>query len=200
VLSSPEDLDQVDELRAGVDAILVGAGTVRADNPRLLVRSARRRSERRRRGLPESPAKVTLTASGDLPPDAAFFTAGDAERLVYVPDPMVDAAKARLGACSTVVGAGAPPRLCALLADLAARGVRRLLVEGGQAVHTMFLTADVVDELRLAVAPFFVGAPLAPRLVGPGRFPQGPGRRMRLVESGSAGDTAVLWFRIDHQD
>ena len=52
VLSGPEDLDRVDELRAGCDAILVGAGTVRADNPRLLVREASRRSERVRRGLP----------------------------------------------------------------------------------------------------------------------------------------------------
>ena len=81
LLSSAEDFDQVDEVRAGVDAILVGAGTVRADNPRLLVRSERRRRERERRGLPGNPAKVTLSGSGNLDPAAAFFTEGDVERL-----------------------------------------------------------------------------------------------------------------------
>jgi 5-amino-6-(5-phosphoribosylamino)uracil reductase len=195
VLSSPEDLDQVDELRAGVDAILVGAGTVRADNPRLLVRAERRRESRLRRGLPANPAKVTVTGSVDLDPAAAFFTAGPAERLVYVPDPLVGAATERLGQLATVVGAGNPLAVSVLLADLAARGVGRLLVEGGQAVHTLFLTADVVDELRLAVAPFFVGDPAAPRLVGPGIFPQSATRRMRLVEVGVASDTAVLRYR-----
>jgi 5-amino-6-(5-phosphoribosylamino)uracil reductase len=195
VLSSPEDLDQVDELRAGVDAILVGAGTVRADNPRLLVRAERRREARLRRGLPANPAKVTVTGTVDLDPAAAFFTAGPAERLVYVPDPLVGAATERLGQLATVVGAGDPLAVSVLLADLAARGVGRLLVEGGQAVHTLFLTADVVDELRLAVAPFFVGDPAAPRLGGPGVFPRSAVRRMRLVEVGAAGDTAVLHYR-----
>lgn len=194
VLSSPEDLDQVDQLRAGVDAILVGAGTIRADNPRLLVRAERRRQARLRRGLPATPAKVTLTGSADLDPAAAFFTAGPAERLVYVPDPLLDTATTRLGEVATVISTGAPLAVSVLLADLAARGVGRLLVEGGQAVHTLFLTADVVDELRLAVAPFFVGDPAAPRLVGPGVFPRSAARPMRLVEVTTAGDTAVLRY------
>jgi 5-amino-6-(5-phosphoribosylamino)uracil reductase len=196
VLSSPEDLDQVDELRAGVDAILVGAGTIRADNPRLLVRSSRRRQARRARGLPDSPAKVTLTGSAELDPAAAFFTAGDTERLVYVPDPLLARAKTRWGDTATVVAAGAPLEVPVLLADLAERGYGRLLVEGGQSVHTQFLTADVVDEVRLAVAPFFVGDPAAPRLVGPGVFPQSVRRRMRLAAVDSAGDTAVLRYLV----
>jgi len=70
ILSGPADLDRVDEVRAGCDAILVGAGTVRADDPRLLVRDPRRRARRAARGLPEHPARVTLTASGDLAPNA----------------------------------------------------------------------------------------------------------------------------------
>ena len=70
ILSGPADLDRVDEVRAGCDAILVGAGTVRADDPRLLVRDPRRRARRAARGLPEHPARVTLTATGDLDPGA----------------------------------------------------------------------------------------------------------------------------------
>ena len=81
ILSGPEDLDEVDELRASVDAILVGAGTIRADNPRLLVRSPARIAWRVARGMPEHPLRVTMTRSGDLDPAARFFT-GPGQSLV----------------------------------------------------------------------------------------------------------------------
>src|SRR4051795_6046087 len=97
VLSPAADLDRVDAVRAASDAILVGAGTVRADDPRLLVRSAARRRARVALGLPPNPAKVTVTGSGDLDPAAAFFTAGDAERLVYAASAPVAALRDRLG-------------------------------------------------------------------------------------------------------
>ncbi|MDR0342337.1 MAG: dihydrofolate reductase family protein, partial [Nocardiopsaceae bacterium] len=76
ILSGDADLDRVDAERSGCDAIMVGAGTIRRDNPRLLIRSPARRAARAARGLPGHPAAVTLTASGDLDPAACFFTAG----------------------------------------------------------------------------------------------------------------------------
>src|SRR3954453_8781813 len=84
-LSSTADWDRVDAVRAGCDAILVGAGTVRADDPRLLIRSAARREQRVARGLPADLTKVTLTWSGGLDPGARFFTTGEAPKLVYAP-------------------------------------------------------------------------------------------------------------------
>src|SRR5215475_1212238 len=78
MLSSKEDFDRVDTERAAADAVLVGANTIRKDNPRLLVRSEILRAERLRRGRPASPAKVTITGSGRLSPDSQFFTAGGA--------------------------------------------------------------------------------------------------------------------------
>lgn len=82
-LSNDDDFDEIDEERAASDAILVGAGTLRADNPRLLVRSAERRRRRASGGATEHPTKVVLTASGKLDPTARFFTTGDAAKLVY---------------------------------------------------------------------------------------------------------------------
>src|SRR3984885_10290022 len=82
-LSNDADFDRVDAVRASCDAILVGAATVRHDNPRLLVRSEARREERLARGLAPSPIKVTVTKRVELDPRADFFATGEAEKLVY---------------------------------------------------------------------------------------------------------------------
>jgi 5-amino-6-(5-phosphoribosylamino)uracil reductase len=196
ILSNDADFDRVDEVRAGSDAIMVGAGTIRRDDPALLVRSQARRRGRVARGLPASPARVTLTGSGDLDPAARFFTAGDGTRLVYVPGGAVGRVRERLrGAASEaeVIGAGDPLDLEAVLADLAARGVRRLMVEGGGTVHAQLLGAGLADELHLVIAPIFVGDPAAPRLAGAG----GADRRMHLAEVRQIGDVVLLRYLPD---
>jgi 5-amino-6-(5-phosphoribosylamino)uracil reductase len=190
LLSNREDFDRVDALRASCDAILVGAGTVRADDPRLLVRSAQRREERVRRGRPASPLRVVLAGRGGIDPASAVLTAQGAQTAVYE---------------------GAP-ELGSVLDDLGRRGVRRLMVEGGAAVLTRFLAEDLADELQFAVAPFLVGDPAAPHFpaasAGPGPaapgaggaaraagagFPQAPDRRMVLGEARAIGD--ILFSR-----
>ncbi|MET7832369.1 RibD family protein [Micromonospora sediminicola] len=196
LLSNDDDLDRVDATRAGCDAIMVGAATVRRDDPRLLVRSERRRADRVARGLAPSPVKVTVTGSGDLDPAARFFTAGDGTKLVYCPSGVVDKAREQVGAVATVVDAGEPVTPEAVVADLAGRGVSRLMVEGGGSVHCQFLTAGLADELHLVVAPFFVGDRRAPRFVGDGRFPWHPGRRARVVEVRQIGDVVLTRYAL----
>ncbi|GLW64232.1 hypothetical protein Arub01_24760 [Actinomadura rubrobrunea] len=193
-LSTPADFDRVDAVRAGCDAIMVGAGTVRRDDPKLLVRSPARREQRVRRGLPPDLTKVTVTSSGDLDPDSRFFTTGESPKLVYAPPGVAPKLADRLAGRAEVVEAGDPVSLPAMLADLARRGVRRLMVEGGGGVHTRFLTAGLVDELQLVVAPFFIGDPAAPRFVGAGVFPQSPAAPMRLEEVTRIGDLVLLRY------
>jgi 5-amino-6-(5-phosphoribosylamino)uracil reductase len=195
LLSSPEDFERVDQLRADSDAVLVGAGTLRTDNPRLLVNSARRRAERQARGQSAHPLKVALSGSGDLDPGLRFWHHGDA-KVAYAPSAVVPKLAARLGVLADVVGTGARLDPGAVLDDLGARGVRRLMVEGGGAVHTMFLTAGLVDEIQLAVAPFFVGDDDAPRFVHAGLFPQDPQHRMTLAGTSAFGDVALLRYLV----
>ena len=194
VLSNEADLQRVDEVRADVDAILVGAATVRHDNPRLLVRGAALRERRRRSGLVESPLKVTVTRSARLDPRGNFFTTGDSAKLVYCARRSVSRARAGLGSVATVVDGGDPVDLRDVVQDLARRGVRRLMVEGGGRIHTQFLTADLADELHLVIAPFFVGDPRAPRFVGEGSFPWHPGNRAHLAETRQMGDVVLLRY------
>lgn len=198
LLSNDEDFDRVDEVRAGCDAILVGANTIRRDNPRLLVRTEERRKTRVARGLPESPIKVTFTARGDLDPGAKFFAAGDVEKIVYCSSGTIDGCRRRLGDVATVVDAGDPVDLSTTLADLADRGVQRLMVEGGGTVHTQFLAAGLADELQLVIAPFFVGDSAAPRFVGAGQFPHHPGNRMTLEEVRAIGDVILARYLLKY--
>jgi 5-amino-6-(5-phosphoribosylamino)uracil reductase len=196
LLSNAADFDRVDAVRAQCDAILVGATTVRRDNPRLLVRSQARRDERAARGLRPSPIKVTVTRRAQLDACADFFTAGDAEKIVYCASPAVGDACTRLGRVATVVDGGQPVDLRRLTEDLYSRGVGRLMVEGGGTVHTQFLASDLADELHLVVAPFFVGDSRARRFVSDGQFPWNPDRRATLAEVRQIGDVVLLRYAL----
>ena len=196
LLSNDADFDRVDEVRSGVDAIMVGATTVRNDNPALQVRSEQRRRRRVAEGLPPSPLKVTLTAGGDLDPAGRFFTRGDREKLVYCPTSTAASAGARLEPVATVVDIGPRVRMRDLTGDLFDRGVRRLMVEGGGTVHTQFLTEALADELHLVVAPFFVGDSRARRFVGDGAFPWCADHRATLVETRAIGDVVLLRYAL----
>jgi riboflavin-specific deaminase-like protein len=205
ILSGPEDLDRVDAERAACDAIMIGAQTVRSDNPWLLVKSEARRLRRTARGLPPSPAKVTITASGDLDPGARLFGADGAAKLVYAAPDVAAGLSARLEGRAEVIGMPAEHELAWVLENLAGRGIGRLMIEGGAWLLAQALAGGLADEFQLAVAPVFVGDPAAPRLLAshsarPGAWSgltmSGPVRpdRMVLVGATRAGDTAVLRY------
>src|SRR5258708_35955988 len=105
LLSNEADFDRVDQVRAESDAILIGATTLRRDNPRLIVNSAERRRARESRGLPPYPLKVTVTGSGDLDETFKFWHHGG-DKLVYCPDPVVAKLRDRLGDLAAVAGPG----------------------------------------------------------------------------------------------
>jgi 5-amino-6-(5-phosphoribosylamino)uracil reductase len=196
ILSGDADLDRVDEERAAADAIMVGAATIRRDDPRLLIRSAARRAARIARDLPEHPARVTLTASGDLDPGARFFATAGAGAVVYCAAPEAPKLQFRLNELAQVIAVPPPVRLGAILGDLSRRGVHRLLVEGGARLGREFLAAGLVDELALAVAPFFVGAAAAPRFAGPAAYPHGPGWPMHLAEVRQLDEVVLLRYLL----
>jgi len=195
-MSNDEDFDRVDQLRAESDAIMVGASTVRRDDPRLLVRSDDRRLQRVAAGRAASPAKVTVTASGDLPADSAFFTVGEVDKLVYCPRESAPRIGEQLGQAATVIGLGPRVTMDGVVGDLAARGVRRLMVEGGGRLLTQFIADDLADELQLVIAPFFVGESRAPRFVGTGHFPWTAARRATLAETRRIGDVVLLRYAL----
>ncbi|MFE3515209.1 dihydrofolate reductase family protein [Streptomyces sp. NPDC059166] len=193
MLSNAEDFDRVDEVRAGADAILVGASTLRRDNPRLLVNSEQRRTARVARGLPAHPLKVTVTASGRIDPDLRFWRHGD-RKLVLTVDGSLAEVRRKLDGLAEVVSVGPEFDWGRALDELGRRRVERLLVEGGGTVHTQLMEQDLADELHLVVAPLLVGQAGAPKFLGPAHYPGGPTARMRLVETRAIGDVVLLHY------
>lgn len=193
VLSNAEDFDRVHQVRADSDAILIGAETMRRDNPRLLVNREELRAVRVARGLPEYPLKVTVSASGNLDPELKFWHSGD-KKLAYTTDAVFPDLSKQLDGLADVVSLGSELSFPAMLDDLGTRGVKQLMVEGGGHIHTAFLSQGLADEIHMAIAPIVVGEAAAPRFLNPAAYPGGPTRRMRLAEARTIGDVVLLRY------
>lgn len=148
MISTPEDMAEVYRLRAEHDAILVGAETLRRDNPALLLRDPEARQRRVLQGLRPDLTKVTLTRSGNLDPSMRFFTEGDADIYVFSECEIPE-----LKNIATVISSDAPWSARALVTQLEKRGIRRLFVEGGAQILHLFLSEGMADVVRLAVNP-----------------------------------------------
>ena len=197
ILSSPEDWEEVRKIRSECDAILVGAETIRKDNPSLVTHSEKFIKRRQKEGKCADPIKVTITASGNISPESNFFKKGHCQKIVYCAN-LINKEKYEELKKVAIVKKFDDNSITArhVIADLESRGVKSLLVEGGSSTLTMFFTENVVDEFRIAIAPFFVGEDNAPRLVHSGIFPFKKDNRMKLEKTEVLGDVAVLYFKL----
>jgi 5-amino-6-(5-phosphoribosylamino)uracil reductase len=197
ILSSQEDLEDMYACRAECDAILVGAETIRSDNPSLLFKQPYLVERRRRKGLSPELIKVTLTNSGILDPKSKFFTAGDSAKIVLCRPGNVELLQQHLGTLAELIPLNTIEPT-AVLSALQERGVQRLFIEGGRSVLTQFISAGLFHLLRVAVAPLFVGDSRSPRFVADGKFLNGKKHRLRLIQARALGDTTVMEFANDH--
>ncbi|MFF3531403.1 RibD family protein [Streptomyces rubiginosohelvolus] len=193
LLSNALDFDRVDQVRAESDAILIGATTMRQDNPRLLVNSADRRAQRVADGKPEYPLKVTVTRTGDISADLKFWHHGG-EKLVITVDDAVEKVRATLGDLADVVSVGPDLDWGLVLDELGGRGVTRLMVEGGGTVHTQLMASDLADEVHLAIAPLLVGQPEAARFLSAADYPGGSTARMKVLEVRAIDDVVLVRY------
>ena len=143
MISTPGDWEAVMRLRAAHDAILVGAETLRRDNPALLLRDPAVRELRRARGVRPDLAKVTVTRSGGLSPAMRFFTEGDADRYIFSQTEIPE-----LKDIAEVISTDGSITAGYIVTELEKRGVESLLVEGGARILGMFLAEGMADEVR----------------------------------------------------
>lgn len=164
-ISGPMDFDRVAELRASSDAVMVGTGTVLADDPRLTV-DDQRADTRARNNQPRQPARIVADSDARTPPDAAIFEAtGEVYLLVSKAAPL-DRVETLETTGATVITAGSDRvDLIDGLNQLEERGITQLLVEGGGELIYSFFDADLVDDLSVFVGPIIIGGRNAPTLV-----------------------------------
>lgn len=162
-ISGPEARAWTRHQRSRLDAILVGVGTVLADDPQLTARDDHATLAKRQ------PLRVILDSAGRTPLSARVL-APDARTLIATtgdaPAAWREAAAERGAEVCLLPGEDGRVSLPALLDDLGRRSVLTLLVEGGSIVHGAFFDAGLVDEVQAIVAPLVIGGTAAPGAVG----------------------------------
>lgn len=160
-LGSDGDRLVFDLMRESTDVVVVGAGTVRAENYCGVQLSAHQRQLRVERGQSEVPPIAVVTASGRLEHDAHLFTRTDAAPLIVTSADAFDRVRAEFeGLADVVAASGSDDRTvdeARILSVFAERGLVRVLCEGGPSLFGAFIDRDLVDELCLTVAPVLVG-------------------------------------------
>jgi riboflavin-specific deaminase-like protein len=154
-IGSDADTQMLVALRTRVDAVMIGAGTMRAERYGRVVGDPAKRERRRSEGLSEDPLMVIVSGRLDLPWDAPLFTEGHGEILICTASE-VDPPETQTPV--EVLRQTAGVDLAAAMIHLRkARGVRALLCEGGPRLHAQLLEAQLVDELFVTHAPKLAG-------------------------------------------
>ena len=193
------DKATMDRLRAEADAVLVGAGTLRADDPPLQVRAPEMKAYRRSLGKPDELLTVVLSGSLRVDSTSRLFRSGSAKHRIVVgcEDAPADRRATLEGLAEVWLLGRRRVDLGELLRRLKARHVERLLVEGGGETNWSFIERDAVDELYLTLAPCLIGGREAPTPVEGTGFRLADRRRLRLLAADRHGDELFCRFAVE---
>ena len=193
-ISGKEDLIRVDELRASSDAIMVGVGTVLADDPGLRVKSELLCKERQERGTYENPLRIVADSLARTPQDAEVLGAGCILAVSRAAPP--ERVAALSDRCKIFVSGENPVDLIGLMSFLHGIGVKRLMVEGGAILNWSMVSAGLVDEIYVYIGNMLIGGEVAPSLVGGDRFSVNfP--KLELISLERLGEGVLLRWRVN---
>jgi 2,5-diamino-6-(ribosylamino)-4(3H)-pyrimidinone 5'-phosphate reductase len=184
-ISGAQDFTRVDRLKAGCDAVMVGIGTVLADDPSLTVKSEECRKYRRKKGQDDHPVRIVVDSAGRIPPEASILQKGEGKRVVVV-SRRADATKiSLLEKKATIIVAGEDEvDLCALMNELGVMGIHRLMVEGGGTLIAGLIEAGLVNEIYTFIGNIIIGGKDAPTITdGEGFILESAFPRLTLLEA-----------------
>ncbi len=197
-ISGGRDFDRVDSLRAESDAIMVGVGTILADDPSLTVKSEKRREERRKARKAENPVRIVVDNHARTPVDAEILNKGKGKRIIAVSKLAIVEDVERLGEKAEILICGKEEvNLRNLLYLLWQRGVSRLMVEGGATLNWSLISQGLVDELYIYVGNMIIGGENAPTLVdGKGFTSEEKMVRLELLSAERMDEGVLLRWRV----
>lgn len=182
-ISGAADFDRVDKLRAEADAIVVGKGTVLADDPSLIRHN---KTHRQRIVGPESspPARVVIDSQCQIPPSANILQNAPETYIITSERADTDDKELLKQTGATILDAGSNRAdIAAGVQQLEERGISKILVEGGGEVIYSFFNAGLVDKLTVYVGAMVLGGRDAPTLVdGPGFTDPVPQLHLDMIE------------------
>lgn len=198
-ISGEQDFTRVDRLKAGCDAVMVGIGTVLADDPSLTVKADECRQRRRDRGVDEHPARVVIDSMARIPLDASILHKGEGKRIVAVSTRADKQRVAALREIATVIIAGNDEvDLPALMDELGSMGIQRVMVEGGGTVIAGLVTAGLVDEIYTFIGNIIIGGKDAPTFAdGTGFIKEEDFCRLTLLEVRKMECGALLHWSVN---
>ncbi|MDF9745904.1 2,5-diamino-6-(ribosylamino)-4(3H)-pyrimidinone 5'-phosphate reductase [Natrinema salsiterrestre] len=197
-ISGEADFERVDRLRAASDAVVVGVGTVLADDPHLTVKGDDLRDQRRADGRSTNPARVVVDSSGRTPADAAILDDAAATYVCLSEAAPVDRRMTLADHAELVTAGEERVDLLRAFAALQDAGLERVMVEGGGELIFSLFEAGLVDELRVFVGPKIIGGRDAPTLAdGEGFLAEFP--TLELEEVDRLDDGVLLTWAVDER-
>ncbi|RPI40295.1 MAG: 2,5-diamino-6-(ribosylamino)-4(3H)-pyrimidinone 5'-phosphate reductase [Methanoregulaceae archaeon] len=201
-ISGAQDFTRVDRLKAGSDAVMVGIGTILADDPSLTVKGEDCRQHRKNRGVCEHPVRIVVDSRARIPLEASILHKGNGLRIVAVSEKADPKKIAALKPVATVIVAGEEQvDLTTLMDELGTMGIRRLMVEGGGELIAGMIRARLVDEIYTFVGNMIIGGRDAPTLAdGEGFLAEEEFPWLTLIETRRIEDGVLLHWKVGQPD
>ncbi len=193
-ISSRQDKDRVDELRAESDAVLVGGKTLLGELPKLTVKSEALREARIKRGMTANPIKVGIVTKADIPLESDFIKAGSARVVIFTTSQTSRSQleALRMNGVEIFVHDTARVDLQKMMNTLAELGVKRLMVEGGGTINFELLRQKLVDEIMIYIAPMIFGGNSAPTLASGLGIARSEAIALKLINIETHDDGGIL--------
>ncbi|MDV0444526.1 2,5-diamino-6-ribosylamino-4(3H)-pyrimidinone 5'-phosphate reductase [Methanimicrococcus sp. At1] len=204
-ISGKADFERVDELRAGTDAIMVGIGTVLADDPSLTVKSEQRRQARIAAGKEENPVRIIVDSNARTPLDADIFKKGKGKKIIVVsksaPSDKISALS-EMPETKIIVADSANSghvNLEEMAVQLKNEGISRLMVEGGATLNYGLISAGIADEIRIFVGNLIIGGKTAPTFADGDGFSEENLKKLTLESAEQIEDGILLTWKVGNE-
>ena len=195
-ISGPEDLERVHEIRKDYDGIMVGIGTVLADDPRLTVHKIDAKPE-------DNPVRIVVDSKGRTPIDARI-TNSDAKTIIAMANEYKDDFKAsdkyetlKKRGVKFFFSGDKRVDLKALMNYLHEEGIETLMLEGGSTLNFSMIKSGLIDKISICVAPMVVGGANAKTFFdGDGFDTMDEAVRLELTDSFALGKDLILTYNV----